>query len=143
MKKVLIEIFCLFAAAQISYSEEVVKNSLNEEIVLLDDGRWMPKERVDRIRAFEEDVRIETVRIDIKKNDLRAVTVRITNNSKEDLEYLVYGIKFKFGEEYSLRKIVAANDIPAGESIEICRMVSVRNIVGRDMVTDIIDFKFK
>ena len=143
MKKLLIGIFCLFSVAQVSYSEEVVKNSLEEEIVLLDDGRWMPKERVDEIRAFEEKVSIEAIKINTKRNRYRAVTVKITNNSRKELEYAAYGIKFKFGDDYSLRKIISVNNLPPGKSVEITRQISVQDIEGRDMTMDVIDFRFE
>jgi len=140
MKRLLVGALCLLSLGQIVYSDEVVTNSFGEEVILLSDGRWMTKERVDEIRAFEEKVAIEVVKVNPKRNRYRTTTIKITNNSDKNLTYVAYGIKFKFGEEYSLRKIIAVNNLPSGESTQIERQISVQDIEGREIKVDVIDF---
>jgi|GEM_PF-2688274 len=140
MKRLLVGALCLLSLGQIVYSDEVVTNSFGEEVILLSDGRWMTKERVDEIRAFEEKVAVEVVKVNPKRNRYRTTTIKITNNSDKNLTYVAYGIKFKFGEEYSLRKIIAVNNLPSGESTQIERQISVQDIEGREIKVDVIDF---
>ncbi len=142
MRKIAIGIFCLFSLGVAALGEEVVKNSSGEEIVLYNTGRWITKERADKIKAFEEKVDIEIVKMNKKSNQYRTMTFKVTNRSAEELTYAAFGVKFRFGEEYSLRKLISVNNLKAGESVEIQRQISVQDIEGRDVKIEVIDYSF-
>ena len=142
MKKLFVGMICLFSISQLSFANEVVTRSSGEEVVLFQDGTWRTKERQDRIDEFKQKVDIEIVKINKKSSQYRTLTFKVTNNTREDLAYVVFGVKFKFGEEYSLRKIVSVNNVPNRESIEMQRQISVQDIEGQDAIIEIIDFGF-
>lgn len=143
MKKLFIGILCLTALSQTLSANEVLTKSTGEEIIFTNYGTWMPKEKFDRINSFNEKVDIEITQINKKNNEYRTLTFKITNNTRdEDLKYVAFGVKFRFGEEYSLRKIISVNNLKAGESIEVQRQISVQDIEGRDVITKVIDFSF-
>lgn len=142
MKRIAVGLFCLFSLGVAALGEEVVKNSSGKEIVLYNTGRWITKERADKIKAFEERVDIEILKMNKKSNQYRTMTFKVTNKSMEDLSYAAFGVKFRFGEEYSLRKLISVNNLKAGESVEIQRQISVQDIEGRDTKLEVIDYSF-
>ncbi len=142
MKRIAVGLFCLLSLGGTAFSEEVVTNSSGEEIVLYNTGRWITKERADKINAFEEKVDIEIVKINKKSNQYRTMTFKVTNKSMEDLSYAAFGVKFRFGEEYSLRKLISVNNLKAGDSVDIHRQISVQDIEGRDVKLEVIDYSF-
>ncbi|GLI54862.1 hypothetical protein PM10SUCC1_03770 [Propionigenium maris DSM 9537] len=142
MRRIAIGLFCLFSLGVAALGEEVVTNSSGEEIVLYNTGRWITKERADKIKAFEDKVDIEILKMNKKSNQYRTMTFKVTNRSMEDLTYAAFGVKFRFGEEYSLRKLISVNNLKAGESVEIQRQISVQDIEGRDTKIEVIDYSF-
>lgn len=142
MKRIAVGLFCLFSLGATALGEEVVKNSSGEEIVLYNTGRWITRERADKIKAFEEKVDIEILKMNKKSNQYRTMTFKVTNKSREDLNYAAFGVKFRFGEEFSLRKLISVNNLKAGESVEIQRQISVQDIEGRDAKLEVIDYSF-
>lgn len=141
MKRALV-VLCLLSLGQAVFGEELVKNSSGEEIILYSTGRWISRERADKIKAFEEKVDIEIVKMNKKNNQYRTMTFKISNKSRVDLSYAAFGVKFRFGEEYSLRKLISVNNLKAGDSMEIQRQISVQDIEGRDAKLEVIDYSF-
>lgn len=142
MKKLFVGMICLFSISQLSFSNEVLTRSSGEEVILSQNGTWRTKEKQDRIDEFKQKVDVEIVRINKKSSQYRTLTFKVTNNTREDLSYVVFGVKFRFGEEYSLRKIVSVNNVPNRDSVEMQRQVSVQDIEGQDAIIEIIDFGF-
>jgi len=141
MKRALV-VLCLLSLGQAVFGDELVKNASGEEIVLYNTGRWISRERADKIKAFEEKVDIEILKMNKKNNQYRTMTFKVSNKSREDLSYAAFGVKFRFGEEYSLRKLISVNNLKAGDSVEIQRQISVQDIEGRDAKLEVIDYSF-
>ena len=85
----------------------------------------------------------KNISIKNKENHYRRVSFDVVNNSKYDLEYVVYKIKFLFGDEYSLRKIVNVNNLESGDRKTINRLISVDDISGKNILIEVEDFKMK
>ncbi len=145
MKKLLLVAVSLILLGNLTFAQEqeIVRNSKNEEIVLKTDKTWESLGDYHRKMEFQKMVKIEKISVNSKQNKYRNVSFDIVNYSRYDLEYVVYKIKFAFGDEYSLRKIINVNNIKAGKKITVNRLINVDEIDGRDMVIEVVDFKMK
>ncbi|WP_320046484.1 hypothetical protein [uncultured Ilyobacter sp.] len=122
---------------------EVVRNSKDEEIVLKADKTWETMDNYHRKLEFQKMVKVENLDVDSKDDDFRRVTFDVVNYSEYDLEYVVYKIKFLFGDEYSLRKLITVNNLKSGEKFQVKRHINVDDIDGRKVVVEVLDFKMK
>lgn len=140
MKKILISLFITLSITSLSIEKAVSESGKN--IILLEGNRYIELERSRELEEFNKLIELDILEIRQKKNEYRTIVFSVTNNTKKDLQFAEYGIKFRFADEYSLRKIVRIDKLEAGEVRELKRSISVDEIRSRDLIFEVRDFKF-
>ncbi len=141
MKKFLLLCMALGIYQGVLAEKQVVVNNYGEKIYLDSDGTWILDSRKSEIENLLKVIDIDVTSLNPKKNQYRTMTIEVKNNSNKTLKYMAIGVKFKFGVEYSLRKIIIVRDLEPKKLEKIMRHISVQDIEGRDYKLEIIDYK--
>ena len=118
MKKIII--FCFLAISIFSYSgvQEVVKNNQGKNIILMTDHTWVYEEQYSSVESFNGQVKLSDITMTSKRNDGRTLKGTISNQSRNNLEYVTYNVMWKVKGLYTIVETFTIKNLKPRESRE-------------------------